>query len=52
MRATLSGIDKNKLNGKKGDYPYLTRSDKINGIDSFIAKQDAYHYNEANVIII
>ncbi len=52
VRATLSGIDKNKLNGKKGDYPYLTRSDKINGIDSFIAKQDAYHYNEANVIII
>ncbi len=52
VRATLSGIDKNKLNGKKGNYPYLTRSDKINGIDSFIAKQDAYHYDKANVITI
>ncbi|ECK1947468.1 hypothetical protein FQV93_02010 [Campylobacter lari] len=52
VKATLSGIDKNKLNGKKGTYPYITRSDKINGIDSFIAKQDVYHYNESNVITI
>ncbi|HDZ5085045.1 TPA: restriction endonuclease subunit S [Campylobacter jejuni] len=52
VRATLSGIDKNKLNGKKGIYPYITRSDKTNGVDSFIAKQDVYHYNEANVITI
>lgn len=52
VKATLSGIDKNKLNSKIGNYPYITRSDKINGIDSFIAKQDSYRCNEANVITI
>ncbi|HEG2582060.1 TPA: restriction endonuclease subunit S [Campylobacter lari] len=29
VKTTLSGIDKNKLNGKKGTYPYITRSDKF-----------------------
>ena len=52
IKATSSGIDKNKLNGEKGNYPYITRSDKINGIDDFIGKQDGYKYNEANVITI
>lgn len=52
IKATSSGIDKNKLNGKKGNYPYITRSDKINGIDDFIDKQDEYKYNKANVITI
>ncbi|EHN6915396.1 restriction endonuclease subunit S [Campylobacter jejuni] len=52
VKATLSGIDKNKLNGKKGSYPYITRSDKINGIDDFIDKQDGYKCDEANVITI
>ncbi|MBZ7930142.1 restriction endonuclease subunit S [Campylobacter molothri] len=52
IKATLSGIDKNKLNGKKGNYPYITRSDKTNGIDDFIDKQNGYKSNEANVITI
>ncbi|MGH2304673.1 restriction endonuclease subunit S [Campylobacter taeniopygiae] len=52
IKATLSGIDKNKLNGKKGNYPYITRSDKTNGIDDFIDKQNGYKSNEANAITI
>lgn len=52
VKATLSRIDKNKLNGKKGSYPYITRSDKVNGIDDFIDKQDGYKCDEANVITI
>ncbi|MCE3038218.1 restriction endonuclease subunit S [Helicobacter anatolicus] len=52
IQATINGIDKNKLNGKKGDYPYVTRSDKTNGIDDFIAMQDAYKFNKSNVITI
>lgn len=52
VKATASGIDKNKLNGKKGNYPYITRSEKSNGIDDFIAKQERYNLNKANVITI
>ena len=52
ITATLSGIDKNKLNGKKGQYPYITRTDKQNGIDDFIAMQNNYKLNQGNVITI
>ncbi len=51
--ATSSGIDRNKLINKKGQIPYLTRSEKDNGLDSFICEQtDKYKTDDANVITI
>ncbi|RAX57415.1 hypothetical protein CCZ01_06140 [Helicobacter monodelphidis] len=52
VTSTLSGIDKNKLNGKEGKIPYITRTDKQNGIDSFIDTQELYTRNDGNVITI
>ncbi|STP12411.1 type II restriction enzyme [Helicobacter mustelae] len=52
VKATKNGIDKNKLNGKKGKFPYITRTENQNGIDDFIAEQENYLKNESNVIII
>lgn len=51
--STSSGIDRNKLINKKGVIPYLTRSDKDNGLDSFICEQsEKYKTDDANVITI
>lgn len=53
ITSTNSGIDKNKLKNKcvDGNIPYVTRTDKNNGIDMFITEQD-YELNEGNVITI
>lgn len=45
INATIDGIDKNKLNGTQGIFPYITRTDKQNGIDDFIGKQELYRLN-------
>lgn len=51
--STNSGIDKNKLNLKKGEIPYITRTDKNNAIDFFIGNQDEkYKIDKGNVITI
>lgn len=52
INSTKSSIDRNKLTGKFGDYPYVTRTDCDNGIDSFIAMQPNYKKDEGNVITI
>ncbi|WP_167619989.1 restriction endonuclease subunit S [Helicobacter bilis] len=52
VKATKNGIDKNKLSGKKGKIPYITRTENQNGVDDFIAEQENYLKNERNVIII
>lgn len=53
IQSTSSGIDRNKLINKKGVIPYLTRSEKNNGYDSFICQQsDKYKKDDANVITI
>lgn len=53
ITSTSSGIDKNKLITKKGNIPYLTRSDKENGYNSFICEQDEkYKKDSSNVITI
>lgn len=53
ISSTSSGIDKNKLAEKSGNIPYITRSDKNNGMDMFVGKQDEkYQYNRENVITI
>lgn len=51
--STNSGIDKNKLNLKKGEIPYITRTDKNNAIDFFIGNQiEKYKIDKGNVITI
>ena len=51
--SSSSSIDKNKLNKKLGDTPYVTRSEKNNGYDSFIGEQAKnYNLDEGNVITI
>ena len=42
IKATNSSIDRNRLNGLLGDFPYITRSDKNNGWDSLIGEQGDY----------
>lgn len=51
--STNSGIDKNKIKeiNIEGNNPYITRTDKNNGIDGFIVEQE-YELNDGNVITI
>ena len=53
ISSTNSGIDKNKIKNIniEGNNPYITRTDKNNGIDEFITEQD-YELNDGNVITI
>lgn len=53
ISSTNSGIDKNKIKNKdiNGNNPYITRTDKNNGIDGFITEQD-YELNNGNSITI
>ena len=51
--STSSSIDRNKLISKKGEIPYITRSEKENGYDSFVCNQsDNYKIDKSNVITI
>lgn len=54
IESTSSGIDKNKLNIHMGETPYITRTDKSNGMDLFVTDtQNAkYKMNIGNVISI
>lgn len=53
IHSTSSGIDKIKLTNLKGEIPYITRSDKTNGIDTFIGLQNnRYKKDQNNVITI
>jgi hypothetical protein len=53
ISSTNSGIDKNKLINISGTTPYITRSDKNNGVDFFIGEQiEKYEKNAGNVITI
>lgn len=52
ISSTSSSIDKVKLTGKQGLFPYITRTDKNNGYDSFVGKQPKYSTDKGNVITI
>ena len=52
IRATKSSIDKKNLVNLVGTIPYITRSDKNNGIDMFIGEQPKYKKDEGNVLTI
>lgn len=53
INSTKNGIDKNKIKDIDtiGDIPYITRSEKNNGINLFIIEQE-YEINHKNVISI
>lgn len=55
LRASLSGIDKNKLvDCKDQSIPYITRSDFNNGVAMFVGKEQKakYKIDDGNVITI
>lgn len=53
IESTSSGIDRNKLINRQGLNPYLTRSEKNNGYDTFICEQSSkYSIDDSNVITI
>lgn len=53
IKATQSGIDKNKLTNIQGNYPYITRTDTTNGMDMFVGNQsERYCMDNGNVITI
>lgn len=54
IKATKSGIDKNKLNVETGNIPYITRSDVDNGINLFVTddQNKKYKIDQGNVITI
>lgn len=53
IQSSLSSIDKNKLSGRSGKIPYLTRSDQSNGYYSFVGEQSStYQKDEQDVITI
>jgi hypothetical protein len=52
VRSSKSQIDKIKLKNKIGVVPYITRTDRNNGIDSFIGEQPDFEKDPANSITI
>lgn len=52
IRATKSSIDKKNLVNLNGSIPYITRTDKNNGIDLFIGNQPNYELDMGNAITI
>lgn len=52
IQSTSSSIDKIKLLKGLGEYPYITRTDRNNGIDSFICEQPNYKRDTGNCITI
>lgn len=54
INSTSSGIDKNKLDNLNGNIPYITRTDKNNGVEKFIGIQTNKKWNRdsGNVITV
>jgi len=52
IQSTSSSIDKIKLTEGEGNAPYITRTDRNNGIDSFVREQKGYDVDCGNCITI
>lgn len=52
IKSTSSSIDKIKLIKGIGKYPYITRTDRNNGIDSFVCEQPNYKKDMGNCITV
>ena len=52
IHATSSGIDKNKLDLTTGEFPYVTRTDRNNGIQCYVCEQPSYKLDAGNCITV
>ena len=52
IRATSSGIDKNKIISGEKIFPYISRTDRNNGVQDFICEQPNYKRDEGNCITV
>jgi hypothetical protein len=52
INSTSSGIDKITLNTRRGQFPYITRSNMNNGINCFVCEQKDYCKDEGNCITV
>jgi len=52
IKPTSSSIDKVNLVKGSGDFPYVTRTERNNGIDSFVCRQPEYNFDEGNCITV
>jgi len=52
IQSTSSSIDKINLVIGNGDYPYITRTDRNNGVDSLVCEQKAYITDAGNCLTI
>lgn len=54
IRASNSGIDKNKLKELEGDVPYITRTELNNGVGDYVGEEQktVYKKDDGNVITI
>jgi len=52
IASTSSSIDKINLIKDKGDYPYITRTERNNGVDSFVCEQANYARDKGNCITV
>lgn len=51
IQSTSSGIDKIRLINLDGEIPYITRTDRANGIDTFIGNQENKYKTDSNNVI-
>ncbi|MDR2547233.1 MAG: restriction endonuclease subunit S [Lachnospiraceae bacterium] len=49
---TSSSIDKINLTKGNGDFPYISRTKRSNGVDSFVDEQQGYLHDKGNCITI
>ena len=52
IRATSSGIDKNKIISGEKIFPYISRTDRNNGVKDFICEQTNYRFDNGNCITV
>jgi len=52
IASTSSSIDKINLVKDRGDYPYITRTERNNGVDSFVCEQTNYVRDKGNCITV
>ena len=52
IESTASGIDRNKLDNRLGELPYITRTEYNNGVSGFYIKQNNYNIDRGNCITV
>ena len=52
IQSTSSSIDKIKLVSGDGNYPYITRTDRNNGVESYVCEQPDYKIDLGNCITV